>query len=154
MEFYKKDWPCGGCGSKKAFIHKKRGEQHLTCADCDTYFGCLPISEKSINKQERKWTRRIVEGISKKKKPRPKSRPKSHRKLVSKIGLTYCEICLASEEDITNRDESLEAHHVIPFVLGGSSKRENIWILCSSCHEIVEWRRLQEERKRQCEEET
>jgi hypothetical protein len=36
---------------------------------------------------------------------------------------------------------SLEAHHVVPFADGGSEDRENIQIVCTSCHQLIRWLR-------------
>lgn len=64
----------------------------------------------------------------------------SHRDLVNKYNGIQCELCMVTNEFLPAR-QYLEAHHVIPHKNGGSSSRDNIWILCTECHRYVEHKR-------------
>lgn len=67
-------------------------------------------------------------------------RPSSHQDLVAKFGRGYCEMCGIMADDAP-RGFEFQAHHVVPYHVGGESTRENIWILCTPCHDTVEVRR-------------
>ena len=70
-------------------------------------------------------------------------RPAKHLRLVEKHGDGWCEMCLISVEDLPD-GETLEAHHITPYQKGGHSEgheRENIWIVCTRCHRIIEHER-------------
>ncbi len=60
-------------------------------------------------------------------------RESKHIGLVNKIGITYCQWCLRSKENIP-APGTLEAHHIIEYAEGGTDDKNNILILCSSCH--------------------
>lgn len=72
------------------------------------------------------------------------------RKAVLKHSRGYCEMCCLREERLPP-GEALEAHHVIPysedeakqlgFAEAGPDTRDNIWILCTPCHKLVDFRR-------------
>lgn len=66
-----------------------------------------------------------------------KRRPKDHKSLVNKYSNGYCECCLRTKESLP-QFQTLEAHHVRPYHLGGESTRENIWIVCTPCHRLIE----------------
>ncbi len=68
------------------------------------------------------------------------SRPAAHRELVKKFGEGFCQSCLLREEHLPH-GETLEGHHVIEFKDGGTSDRQNVWILCTACHHWIHWRR-------------
>ena len=67
-------------------------------------------------------------------------RPAKHRDLVKKWSNGFCEMCGLREEDL-RKPEVLESHHVMPFAKGGSNEKNNIWIVCSSCHSLIEHQR-------------
>ena len=68
-------------------------------------------------------------------------RPAGHTTLVQKYEQGYCELCLRAKESLPP-NQCLEAHHVIPYQFGGESSRENIWIVCTPCHKIIEHYRI------------
>lgn len=37
-----------------------------------------------------------------------------------------------------NGDEGLHVHHIVPILCGGSNHRDNLMLLCRSCHTVVE----------------
>jgi len=74
------------------------------------------------------------------KNPESNSRPASHKNLVNRFDLPYCEICLTPRELLPGR-QVLEAHHIIPFKDGGTDERSNIMIVCTECHTLIEHRR-------------
>lgn len=65
-----------------------------------------------------------------------KNREASHKKLVKKIGIDFCQLCLIPEKILPAR-QFLEAHHVIEYVDDGTFDPQNIWILCTECHSKV-----------------
>jgi len=65
-------------------------------------------------------------------------RPKAHRDLVKKYSRGYCEFCGRLEGELP-RGQTLEAQHIREFQDGGGSERENIQILCTSCHKLAHW---------------
>lgn len=71
--------------------------------------------------------------------PSKYKRENIHKDLVKKYSKGYCEMCLRTEEAVRTRpNETLEAHHVIPYQHGGSHERDNIWIVCTACHKYIE----------------
>lgn len=64
-------------------------------------------------------------------------RPKKHKELVKQFSKGYCEMCLTAETDFTD-NQTLEGHHVIPYQVGGSSEKDNVWIICTRCHRQIE----------------
>jgi len=89
----------------------------VDCADCRRFLRWLPKPDADRAK-----------------------RPASHRDLVGRFGRGYCELCGINEADLP-KPETLEGHHVDEFQNGGEPTRENVWILCSACHSLVNWRR-------------
>jgi 5-methylcytosine-specific restriction endonuclease McrA len=89
----------------------------VDCVECDRFLRWLPKPEADRAK-----------------------RPNSHRDLVSRFSRGYCELCGISQADLP-KNETLEGHHVDEFQAGGEPTRENVWILCSACHSLVNWRR-------------
>jgi len=73
-------------------------------------------------------------------KPETKNRPAAHRDLVAKHGNGYCELCGRNECELP-ASQSLEAHHVREYQDGGPPGRENLWIVCTACHELLTWAR-------------
>jgi 5-methylcytosine-specific restriction endonuclease McrA len=72
--------------------------------------------------------------------PTKYTRPAAHTDLVEKYSRGFCELCLREKGELRKRDTFM-AHHVWPFKYDGSEGRENIWILCTACHRLVEWQR-------------
>lgn len=114
--------PCRNCYSTGPHIETvmTTGKHYakLTCA-CGTFIRWMP-------------------------KPNPDrvTRPAKHRDLVQKFSEGICQIC-HMEEKYLFRGESLEAHHIKEFIDGGESTRENILIVCTTCHEGIHRRRKQ-----------
>lgn len=67
-------------------------------------------------------------------------RPAKHRDLVKKHGRGECELCGCPESDLPPGDV-LEGHHVEEFQNGGEATRENVWVICTACHSLINWRR-------------
>jgi 5-methylcytosine-specific restriction endonuclease McrA len=67
-------------------------------------------------------------------------RPKQHTDLVNEFGRGYCELC-GFEKDQLPYSETLNAHHVERYSEEGPATRENVWILCTACHALVEHQR-------------
>jgi len=65
-------------------------------------------------------------------------RPQQHQNLVSSYGQGFCEMCLRSVDELP-KGQTLEAQHVREYQDGGSSNRENIWIICTACHRLIHW---------------
>jgi len=70
----------------------------------------------------------------------PARRPAAHGNLLARYGRGYCEMCLRSVDQLGPRG-GLVAHHVRQYARGGGPQRENVWILCTSCHLAVHWLR-------------
>jgi DNA-directed RNA polymerase subunit RPC12/RpoP len=64
-------------------------------------------------------------------------RPKKHKDLVERFSEGYCQLCLTARKDLPS-NQVLEGHHVVPFEIGGSSEKENVWIVCTRCHRQIE----------------
>lgn len=64
-------------------------------------------------------------------------RPASHRNLVKKSGITYCQKCRIPEDKLPY-PQKLVAHHVIPYKEEKEYDPKNIWIVCSECHAEIE----------------
>jgi hypothetical protein len=91
----------------------------LLCGKCDRFLGWLPKPDGEPTKYKREA---------------------EHKDLVRKFSKGYCELCLLKEGDLRSR-QTLVAHHVVAYKNGGKAIRENIWILCSACHALVEYQR-------------
>lgn len=115
--------PCPRCGDggPHAVTLMTEGKHYAKarCVACDAFLRWLPKPADDATKYKR---------------------PQKHRNLVAEYGSGYCEMCLREQHELA-KGESLEAQHVIEFQDGGSEKRENIWILCTSCHSLVHWLR-------------
>lgn len=76
--------------------------------------------------------------------PKPENerakRPARHRELVKKYGRGFCEMCGRPEKQLRT-GETLEAQHVFEYQAGGEPARENIWIVCTTCHRLIHWTR-------------
>lgn len=84
--------------------------------------------------------------------PKPKTdkrkRPTAHGDLVHKYSTGICEMCHTLEDELFKGD-TLEAHHVKEYIDEGSNTRENIWIVCTTCHDEIDRRRRQTKRIRE-----
>lgn len=71
--------------------------------------------------------------------PKPSSphRPAGERNLVAKYGQGFCEFCGRKTEALPS-GAYLVGHHVVPYAEGGSARERPPWILCDSCHGLVE----------------
>jgi len=67
-------------------------------------------------------------------------RPASHRDLVKKFGQGFCELCLRTKEQLRNGD-TFEGHHIQEYAEEGEPKAENILIVCTACHRLINWLR-------------
>lgn len=109
--------PCDRCGStaEPETIIEPAGKHYarLVCGGCKRWIKFLPKpdSEKV-------------------------GRPKAHTNLVDRYGHGYCELCLRIKAELP-KGQTLEAQHVLEFQHGGSEARENIWIVCTSCHLLI-----------------
>ena len=81
------------------------------CASCGTYI-------RFVGKPDEKRERRSA----------------GHIGLVKRYGRGYCEMCLRPAGDVVR---SLTGHHVVPHKMGGSSNRDNVWIVCGACHAAI-----------------
>ena len=62
---------------------------------------------------------------------------KGQAELIRKFSRGWCEACRRSKDQLP-KPETLEAHHVIPVRDHGDDTRENIWIVCTPCHRLIE----------------
>lgn len=113
----RKDCPCGNlnhrCEVKQA---KAPHYAELRCRLCGRHHGFIPSPTAT------------------------KNRPKAHRDIVKKSGITFCQMCLRKESELVHPDH-LTAHHVDEFAEGGSSDLSNQWIVCNGCHKLIHWTR-------------
>lgn len=65
-------------------------------------------------------------------------RPADHKDLVDRYGRGFCEMCLRQTGSLQGR-QHLVGHHVIEFKDGGTSARDNVWIVCDRCHALIHW---------------
>ena len=110
---------CRSCGCPLFFKLCASGPHYaeLRCVECGIHNGFLPKPDADKIR-----------------------RPAGHRELVQKYGRGFCEMCLTKDSDLT-KNETLTGHHVVEFADGGSSERENIWIICTACHAMLHWLR-------------
>ena len=74
-------------------------------------------------------------------------RPNKHKKIVKQFSRGYCQICLCLVESLP-KGESLEGHHVLEFQSDGPDVTiETSMVICSTCHELIGWRRRQKARE-------
>lgn len=113
--------PCRFCQSPGPHqIEIMQGGVHhgkIRCRQCSNFLGWLPKPDSDKTKYKR---------------------PAQHRGLVEAYSQGFCEMCLR-EKDRLSYGQTLEAHHVKEFQDGGSNERSNLWILCTSCHRLVNW---------------
>lgn len=89
------------------------------CKICDTFNGWIPKPDSDASKYKR---------------------PQKHRSLVNKFSRGFCESCLRLEGELPD-GQVLEAQHVVPYQQGGKPERDNVWILCTGCHRLIEHQR-------------
>ena len=74
-----------------------------------------------------------------------KKRKKTGQKLLKqKIPfdmMGFCEICLRDQFELKILELNLEVHHVIPVSQNGSDETQNLRLLCTHCHQLVEKQR-------------
>ena len=78
--------------------------------------------------------------------PNPKNEDKRKpsirlRKLIPKDLQGVCEICLRTENTLKKLNIGFQVHHVIPFKNEGADTKENLRLLCTHCHQLVERQR-------------
>ena len=94
-------------------VEKQNGPHlELRCVDCDKHLKFLKQSNK-------------------------KTREANHSALVSKYSKGYCECCLRTKSALPP-PQTLEAHHIVPYQFEGDSSKDNIWIVCTQCHKLIE----------------
>lgn len=91
----------------------KRGER-LECPLCAFFMGWKPLPKNE------------------------KKRSASHRELVAKHSKGFCELCLIPESEL-GTGNFLVGHHVQEHSDGGTSDRDNVWIVCNACHSMIHW---------------
>ena len=109
---------CGLAGWHPVFLLRGTKAGHyaeMRCAACDRYI-------KFVGNED------------------ARRRESKHRKLVKKFSRGFCEMCLCWEQDLPP-GETLEGHHVQEHQDDGPATRDNVWILCTSCHELLNWKR-------------
>ena len=118
---YKQGEPCPQCGGAVRIELTPHLTHHarFRCSRCNCHVEWMP-------------------------KPRPEGAPRrrgaSSKELVVRYGQGYCEMCLRKVEELPIK-EVLIGHHVIPWSKGGSDARENVWIVCTSCHGLIHHQR-------------
>lgn len=113
-------WQCWSCHSFE-YIDEIMPETHphharRNCARCGVMWRWLPKPENE---------------------KKPSRRGNGDVQLGRKFSRGYCEMCLQSESAFGSPD----GHHVIEHQHGGTSDRDNVWVLCKRCHELVHWAR-------------
>lgn len=78
--------------------------------------------------------------------PKPKNEDKRKpslklRKLIPIDLQDVCEICLRNENTLKKLDIGFQVHHAIPFKEKGADTKENLRLLCTHCHQLVERQR-------------
>jgi hypothetical protein len=74
--------------------------------------------------------------------PKPKNETKRPPNKISAedLGISHCQLCGRPRARLGNRGV-LESHHVIEIQDGGEDVKENIWIVCTSCHSLIHHQR-------------
>lgn len=83
-------------------------------------------------------------------KPQPWNRGKNHPRWVDKKANTYSHQWKKISESIRQQsvchrcgtDEQLEVHHIIPYRVSESHEKDNLVVLCKSCHQKTEYNNL------------
>lgn len=74
------------------------------------------------------------------KKPENGEKRGKNKYLPKDLGINYCQMCLRPENRLGSRG-ILESHHVIEISSGGPDLPENIWVICTSCHKLINHQR-------------
>lgn len=114
--------PCKWCGSQWEPVVNlcEKGPHYAEkrCGSCGKHLGWVPKPDRDKSRREAK-----------------------HTDLVRKYFRGFCDLCLITEKYLPH-GEVWEAHHVLEYQNGGGAERENVWILCTACHKLVNWRRI------------
>lgn len=116
------DTVCKVCGGRGTIVHGPHPGGHyakIDCSKCGRWIRWLP--KPDVEKHRR---------------------PAAHRDLVEKFGKGFCELCLRKKDQLP-LPQTLIGHHVDPYAKSRNKelKKEDVWILCTMCHRIVEWMR-------------
>ena len=119
---------CKKCGPVQAVFQECSNGPHkakFLCPKCNSFLrwiGSADIARIKGNQPSKEVRRRETE------------------KLVNRYSKGFCELCLRAKNQLPGT-QTLEAHHVIEVQDGGSDERNNIWIVCTSCHKFVHHQR-------------
>jgi hypothetical protein len=106
---------CPQCGNTKQFSKLERPDTphnaEIRCLKCDAFVRWLP-------------------------KPKNKDKRPKNKILPEDLGIDYCQLCLR-QKDRLGKNETLTSHHIIEINKGGEDIKENIWVLCTCCHALV-----------------
>jgi 5-methylcytosine-specific restriction endonuclease McrA len=110
---------CDKCGSSNTVFRPRPDTIHhgeLRCLDCKCFaWIAKPDTDATKYRREAK-----------------------HSDLVKKFSNGCCEMCRRSVDELPEK-QVLAAHHVVEYQDGGSSERDNIWIVCNACHRLITW---------------
>jgi hypothetical protein len=115
------DIACRQCGARDDELavamgpHPGGHHARVDCRRCGTFVRWLP---KPGNERSRRGSAELRDRYSK----------------------GYCEVCRRGVEEIP-LPGVLEPHHVIEVQEGGGDERENVWIVCTSCHRLIHHQR-------------
>lgn len=123
--------PCAGC---RKSVHAVESDEPCPpphggvwrCPECNQHMGFV--------------AKPVVDGAKKK-------RETSQRDLLAKHSKGFCELCLLTRDELLAAGKYLEAHHVKQYADGGTSERENLWIVCNACHKLIGFVRTYHGRK-------
>lgn len=120
---YPREHPCPKCSRPLAF--KPRPEtQHFGEVRCPEH-GHRWIPKPAENKKpKRKSNSKLIQGLTERQQ-------------------NFCWACLRNKSllQLLRPSVSLEVHHIMPVVQGGSDDVENLMVLCAECHAEVHRRR-------------
>lgn len=74
------------------------------------------------------------------KKPENIEKRAKNKHTAESLKITFCQLCLRPLKRLGTRGV-LEVHHVIEIKDGGIDTRENIWVVCTSCHKLIHHQR-------------
>lgn len=110
------------------------------CSKCDRPLRAF-LRESGVHYADLRCPVHGHQGMLPKPETDPARRPAAHKDLVAKFGSGFCELCLRMAEELPI-GQALIGHHVREFAAEqGEPTRENIWILCTGCHELIDWMR-------------
>lgn len=87
----------------------------MVCPECGRWLGW--VAKPSDEKRRRNGTAKLTKNLE-------------------KSGLDYCQACLRKRDELPP-NATFIAHHVIEVQDGGGDEPENLWHLCTICHEII-----------------